>query len=403
MDSRNKGKALKAVLDARRVPFVLFGQGHAAHLRKFIYMYLATWADPDGTEAYPALSTIAEDCGLTVRGLSDIIDWLAEHGLITVQSKGSHLGTNKYAVLLTAEALAAARLKVENDEVLAAIRAKAEGTRKLRSDAAKALWAKKKASADIERCVLGEREADLERSVLGDIEHSVLGGHGTECIEPRTDCIPHRTQRSTNRPLDRPPNRERDREETTTATASLQVTNAANAAQTATETDYHWIGLQMAKNSWPIAPQAERIIRAALKEGQSKDYIFQAIQATFDGMPQAERQPGLYLGQNLRANLDLLTARGERNNANNDCYPQLVLPEERTGPTWLASTPEEKKRFYEENLAAARAEGNESLFDVWNQQYRGFMNRIGETPTFHKFRQAMAAPKDDYPLCVDPF
>src|SRR6202035_3331764 len=104
--------------------------------RKLVFMYLATWADPDGTDAYPALKTIATDCGLTVRGLSNILDWLSEHGLIAIEYKASHLGTNRYAVLLTDEALRSARLKVENDEAQAAIRAKTETVRQARSGAA---------------------------------------------------------------------------------------------------------------------------------------------------------------------------------------------------------------------------------------------------------------------------
>src|SRR5437899_678284 len=126
---RSLSKPIKAVLDARHVPFDLFGQGRSAHIRKLVYMYLATWADPDGTDAFPGLKIIAKDCGLTVRGLSNVLEWLAQHSLLAVEYKASYRGTNRYAVLLTAEALKIAREKIENDETQAAIRGKAENTR----------------------------------------------------------------------------------------------------------------------------------------------------------------------------------------------------------------------------------------------------------------------------------
>jgi hypothetical protein len=69
---------LKAVLDGRHLPIELFGCGRASYTRKLVYNYIATWADPDGTGAYPSLETIARDCGLTVRGLRNAISWLEE-------------------------------------------------------------------------------------------------------------------------------------------------------------------------------------------------------------------------------------------------------------------------------------------------------------------------------------
>jgi Helix-turn-helix domain len=314
---RAKGKAIKAVLDARHVPFDLFGQGHAAHVRKLIYLYLATYADPDGTEAYPALTTIAKDCGLTVRGLSNILVWLSEHGLIAVEYKASHLGTNRYSVLLSEEALEAARLKLENDEDQATLRAKSATTQQARSHAARVRWAKKKGGADLEHSVPGatidwlsdvERNVpgDMEHSVLGDMEHSVPGVPGTVCMGPGT-------QRSTNRPLNRPSDRpEREHAADAAApknkTASLPADAAADAALIEGQ---QWIDLQLAMNGWPITRQTVQIVRAHLSCGHSKERVFQAIKSTMKSMPERERQPGLYLGQNLKANLDLLIAQAK--------------------------------------------------------------------------------------------
>jgi hypothetical protein len=211
-----KGKAIKAVLDARHVPFDLFGRGHAAHLRKLIFLYISTFANPDGTEAYPALETIAKDCGLTIRGLSKVLRWLKDYGLVTIKSKASHLGTNKYALALTEELLAEVRLKLDSDGEQAILRGKAVKTRRVRSEVAKARWEKKReseqkiAEGDLEHSVPGgqsECVADMEHSVLGDTERSVLGQPGTVCIPPGTVCMVPGTQRSNDRPLDRPKNR----------------------------------------------------------------------------------------------------------------------------------------------------------------------------------------------------
>jgi hypothetical protein len=269
-------------------------------------MYLATWADPDGTDAFPGLKLTATDCGLTVRGLSNVLDWLAQHALIAVEYKASHLGTNRYAVLLTDEALKIAHEKIENDAAEVTIRAKAERARQARSKAAKSRWAKKRASADVERSVLG----DIERSVLGDVERSVLGAPGTGCIGHGTECIGRGTLRSTDRPINRPLDRERD-----PAKASLPPKDAAIAAQgkNSLEADCEWIAIRIAKNRWTTTPRTEGMVRGYLKEGRSKEKILEAIKSTMSAKPEGDRQPGLYLAQNLEAHMNLLIAesRGE--------------------------------------------------------------------------------------------
>jgi len=88
-----------------------------------------------------------------------------------------------------------------------------------------------------------------------------------------------------------------------TATASLSPDSVEGI-----EADYKNIRMQIAKNCWQATPQTEQIARAYLKDGHSKESIWQAIEATMNAMPNRERHPGLYLAQNLKGNMDLLIA-----------------------------------------------------------------------------------------------
>jgi hypothetical protein len=92
---------IKAVLDARDVPIDLFGSGKGRMTRKFVFMMIATWADPDGTNSYPSVKTIAGNCGMTERGARKIILWLETNGLLIVEYKSGPHGTNKYTVNVT--------------------------------------------------------------------------------------------------------------------------------------------------------------------------------------------------------------------------------------------------------------------------------------------------------------
>jgi hypothetical protein len=74
------------------------------------------------------------------------------------------------------------------------------------------------------------------------------------------------------------------------------------------EADYKNIRMQLARNCWQATPQTEHIARNYLKDGHSKESVWQAIEATMRAMPDIERQPGLYLAQNLKGNMDLLVA-----------------------------------------------------------------------------------------------
>jgi hypothetical protein len=82
---------LRAVIDSRSLPIVLFGSSSSRHLRKLVYNYIATWTNPDGTGAYPGRKKIAHDCGLTVRGLANILKWLKDHHLLRIADERSKL------------------------------------------------------------------------------------------------------------------------------------------------------------------------------------------------------------------------------------------------------------------------------------------------------------------------
>jgi hypothetical protein len=193
---------VKAARDVRDLPPELFGIGAAAITRKHVLQTIALWANPDGTEAFPSLATIARACLLTVRALNNIISWLVSHSLLVVEFKASYLNTNKYMVVVSQEAQDACRAEMERDADQQRLTAKAERTRQKRSDAAKARWNKKK--TDVERSVPGTSPETWNGAFQDDIEHSVPGGRGTQCIGHGTGCIRRGTQRSDNRPSDLP-------------------------------------------------------------------------------------------------------------------------------------------------------------------------------------------------------
>jgi hypothetical protein len=204
-----KSPKLKAVLDCRHVPIELFGSGQSRFVRKLVYLYIATYADPDGTEAFPGREKIARDCGLTVRGLDNVLRWLAHHRLIRVESKASRLGTNRYTVLFSEEDQATCRASLESDDEQQRLRDKAEQTSLARSCAAKSRWAKRRkcVEGDQERCILAEQSETENTAFSQDAESFASDVEGdpehAACV-PGTECIQPGTQRSSDRPIHRP-------------------------------------------------------------------------------------------------------------------------------------------------------------------------------------------------------
>ncbi len=301
---KRRGAPVKAVRDARHVAFDLFGHGHAAHVRKLVFLYLATYADADGSGAYPSRATIAEDCGLTVRGLSDVLAWLRDHALITVEHKGSDYGTNKYAVLFTDEALQVARLKIEQDNTQAALRVKAERTTEKCRDRAKAFWNSE--AGKVAKTHLARRNAkgdqELQSSPSPGTSEFPIVGNPSVPHAPGTDGMGRGTDgMDTGNPSVPPtvlslPSKEREEQSAEAALSPLQV-----------NVDCDWIASEVAYRKWPVTPGAQKIIHAALEGGRKRESVLEAIQATMATMPGRERHAGLFLEQNLKpqiANLD---------------------------------------------------------------------------------------------------
>lgn len=106
---------LKASIDSRSLPIELFGSGRSRHQRKLVYNYLATWANPDGTSAYPSLNRIAKENGFTRRGVIFIIQWLSEHCLLKIAKERSSRNTNDYTVLFSEEDQERCRPAIKKD------------------------------------------------------------------------------------------------------------------------------------------------------------------------------------------------------------------------------------------------------------------------------------------------
>jgi Helix-turn-helix domain len=136
----NRPSKLKAVFECRSVPIDLFGSGPSRNQRKFVYFYLAAFANPDGTGAFPSRRTIARDTGLSIRGLANILKWLKEHRLIESSPERSNYNTCVYSVLFSEEDQARCRAILASEEKEHDLRGKASKTKLARKSAALARW-----------------------------------------------------------------------------------------------------------------------------------------------------------------------------------------------------------------------------------------------------------------------
>jgi hypothetical protein len=90
-------KPIRAVLDAiQKMPREAFGTGKGRQGRKLVYVTIASYANPDGSSSWPALTTIAECALLEEKQVRRGVTWLREHGLLTTQRVGRK---NNYNVL----------------------------------------------------------------------------------------------------------------------------------------------------------------------------------------------------------------------------------------------------------------------------------------------------------------
>lgn len=102
---KKETKALRAFMDARELPLDLFYDFgdktyKAARTRRDVFLMLASYAESDGTGACPSLATLARNCCLSTRQVQRVAEWLTEQGLLSVESKASRYGTNKYKIII---------------------------------------------------------------------------------------------------------------------------------------------------------------------------------------------------------------------------------------------------------------------------------------------------------------
>jgi len=205
---------IKAVFAVRKVPIELFGIGNSAALRKAVLLAIASWADPDGTNACPGLKTLANVFGISVRGLSKVIRWLKDHQLLTVASKAGRpekniVGTNNYTLTISEEDQAECRTKLLQDPEHQRLAAKRERTRDSRSQAAKARWASRKTNA--QKCSPGQHVEHSDPGEDADPLNVVFHDDVEQCASDiehpahdlERDASGHGTLGSNNRLLDR--------------------------------------------------------------------------------------------------------------------------------------------------------------------------------------------------------
>jgi hypothetical protein len=110
---RDNTRAFRDVMGANRdpagnlidaIPPERFGKERARVVRKLVLLAIAKFADPDGSNAWPSRETIAHCCLISREAVRQTINWLADHGLLKVESKagrsGRHGAPNRYSILL---------------------------------------------------------------------------------------------------------------------------------------------------------------------------------------------------------------------------------------------------------------------------------------------------------------
>jgi hypothetical protein len=316
------GKSIRALIDTLvEIPASEFGHGRARILRKFVLVAIAKHANADGSNAMPSTATLARICLVTDRAIRQTVEWLKEHGLLYIEYKAGRHGCNRYTI----------------------------------------------------------RFPDAKPETPG----TSIPGHAPGTDVPGTPGTIH-ARPGTTVPLDpeienaslpssyRPINREREE----TGQAALSPKDADKAKVKSAE-DCRWIAIQLAANSWPATPQTKQIVRHYLNDGHSREMIVNAIRAAMNSKPGKERQPGLYLAQNLEGHINLLIAesRGEitarRNEPPGRAPDYLKLPER--GPLTgeeLEEVERETAGLRQQLGIPARTDGTPLLKGIpWQEKY----------------------------------
>jgi hypothetical protein len=190
----NKPSKLKAVFESRSVPIDLFGSGSSRYRRKFVYLYLASYANPDGTGAFPSRRTIARDTGFSIRGLANILKWLKEHRLIESSPERSSYNTCVYTVLFSQEDQAKCRAILASEEKERNLRGKTAETKLARKTAALARWGNRDEEHTIPQVGNTTFPTPREHSVPQDRERVAYIGNATF---PQPSFKPSVTERET--------------------------------------------------------------------------------------------------------------------------------------------------------------------------------------------------------------
>lgn len=102
-----KKEIIRAVLNTRALPIDKFGGfTTAGRSRKLVFMTLASYANPDGTNACPSYPTLAKECGYkSESGVRNVVKWLEKNKLLVIYHKagkdrnGKYLGTNRHDLI----------------------------------------------------------------------------------------------------------------------------------------------------------------------------------------------------------------------------------------------------------------------------------------------------------------
>jgi Helix-turn-helix domain len=95
-----KKETIRAAIDARNLPMKLFGGNNAgARTRKLVFLTIASYANPNGTNAFPSTKTLSTKCGIGERQIERITGWLKDNKLLQIGYKQGKRGTNLYRVL----------------------------------------------------------------------------------------------------------------------------------------------------------------------------------------------------------------------------------------------------------------------------------------------------------------
>ena len=75
-------------------------RGHHSQSQKFLLMVLADYAHPETNRCWPSLSTLAENCMMSVRSVIRHMNSLEKQGFVTREKRGNQYGTSVYLMNL---------------------------------------------------------------------------------------------------------------------------------------------------------------------------------------------------------------------------------------------------------------------------------------------------------------